>query len=75
MSLDIIGAIDGASSFHVNITPDALTSALEPYVVVPTICRRVWAGDDPENPQLTVCLKFNDEAAFQAMFPQPELDV
>ena len=35
---------------------------LEPFVVIPTSLLRVWAGDDPENPQWTVALKFADEA-------------
>lgn len=48
--------------WHVNITPDDLTPELEPYVVTPSALRRVWAGDDPVNPQWTVALRFTDEA-------------
>ena len=83
MSIDIIGTlstIDATdplnptvttlSGFHVNITPDELTEALEPFVVVPSKLKRVWAGDGPENPQYTVCLKFADEAEFTAIMPQ-----
>lgn len=48
--------------WHVNITTADLTPALEPFVVTPGILRRVFAGDDPENPQWTVALRFADEA-------------
>lgn len=51
--------------FHVNITPDVLTErpALAAKVHQPATLRRVWAGDDPAEPVLTVPLRFNGEAA------------
>jgi len=50
--------------YHVNTTVADLAEhpELEAFVVVPTTLRRVWAGDDPEDPTWTVALKFADEA-------------
>ena len=55
--------------YHVNTTVADLAEhpELEPFVVVPSILRRVWAGDDPENPQWTVALKFTDEDEARAV--------
>lgn len=47
--------------WHVNITPDVMQDKLKPYLVEPSPLRRVWAGDDPGNPLLTVPLKFESE--------------
>lgn len=46
--------------WHANATPEVLAARpdLEPYVVAPSFMRRVWAGDDPANPVLTVALRF-----------------
>ena len=49
--------------WHVNVTPDVLDDhpQLGDYLVEPSPLRRVWAGDDPLNPVLTVPLRFEDE--------------
>jgi hypothetical protein len=49
----ITGHIDG---YHVNVAPQVYTAELAPYVVTPTLPRRVFAGAE------TVFLKFADEA-------------
>lgn len=48
----------------VNITAEGLASRpdLQTFVVTPERLRRVWAGDDPESPDVTVALRFADEA-------------
>lgn len=50
--------------WHVNTTPEHLAAhpELGPFVITPTVLRRVWAGDDPEAPVMTVALQFADEA-------------
>ena len=50
--------------YHVNTTTADLAEhpELEAFRVFPSQMRRVFAGDDPENPQWTVALKFADEA-------------
>ena len=55
--------------YHVNTTVADLAEhpELEQFVVQPSALRRVWAGDDPENPQWTVALKFADEAEARAV--------
>lgn len=50
--------------YHVNIALQDLTPELEKFRVFPSQLRRVFAGDDPENPQWTVALKFADEKAY-----------
>lgn len=52
------------SGYRLNTTAEALTSRpdLETYRVDPPRLARVWAGDDPENPVITVALLFADEA-------------
>ena len=50
--------------WHVNTTSDGLITRpdLAPFVVAPSRLRQVWAGDDPEAPDVTVALRFTDEA-------------
>lgn len=50
--------------WHVNITASGLAARpeLAAWRVQPTTLRRVWAGDDPAAPVLTVALRFADEA-------------
>lgn len=72
MSVDIIGILCEASGaalpgFHVNITPEEMMAAYEPFLVTPQPCLRVWAGDDPYAPVLTVCLRFANEAEASAI--------
>ncbi len=72
MSVDIIGTlfeVEGAAlpGFHVNITPEKMIEAYGAFLVTPQPCLRVWAGDDPYNPTLTVCLRFADEAGAAAI--------
>jgi len=57
--------------WHINCTPGVLAARpeLEPFVVTPSVLRRVWAGDDPANPTQTVALRFEDEAEAQEYFP------
>ncbi|MFC0633308.1 hypothetical protein [Brevundimonas balnearis] len=54
--------------WHVNITTEGLAARpdLAPFVVTPTTLRRVWAGDDPAAPVVTVALRFADQAAAEA---------
>jgi len=55
--------------WHVNVTNEGLATRtdLESYVVTPTVLRRVWAGDNPTDPVVTVALRFADEAASLAI--------
>jgi len=74
MSVDAIGPLyndDGEplTGWHVNVTPDMVTAELEPFVVTPSRLRRVWAGDDPVEPEITVALRFADEAEALSFFP------
>lgn len=86
-SIDIIGTLYSAPAdpeavpealpgWHANVTPEMVTPDLKPYVVTPSRLRRVWAGDDPVEPQITVALRFADEAEGMAVLapylPQPE---
>lgn len=50
--------------WRVNITAEGLAQRadLAPYVVTPARLRRVWAGDDPADPDVTVALAFESEA-------------
>jgi hypothetical protein len=63
MDIDPIGAIEG-EGWHANITRRGLRERpdLEPFVIQPATLRRVWAGDDPEEPNVTVALRFESEA-------------
>lgn len=65
---DILGATEGGG-WLVNITRRGLRlrPELEAYVVTPTTLQRVWAGDDPGEPDVTVALRFDDEAAAAAL--------
>lgn len=80
--IDIIGIIYDApaeeggepvalSGWHVNTTPEYMAEhpELEPFQIVPSALRRVWAGDDPVNPVSTVALKFADEAEALSVLP------
>jgi hypothetical protein len=79
ITLDIIGTIYEPSpegeaptqltGWHVNTTVDdlALHPELLPHVVTPTSLRRVWAGDDPMAPIITVALRFADEAEAESI--------
>ena len=75
-SLDIIGTIYtddeepvALTGWHVNVTPDEIDAKpeLAPFVVTPSRLRRVWAGDDPVAPDITVALRFADEAEANAV--------
>jgi hypothetical protein len=77
MSVDVIGPLyndegDLLTGWHVNVTPDEVTPELEPFVVTPSRLRRVWAGDDPVGPEITVALRFADEAEALTFFPPAE---
>ena len=48
--------------YNINIAAACYTEALAPFVVQPQYPKRVFAGDDPANRTLTVCLTFADEA-------------
>lgn len=58
--------------WHVNVTADYFSDhpELAPFVVEPSPLRRVWAGDDPANPVVTVPLRFNDEEQAREYFPE-----
>lgn len=55
--------------WRVNITSDGLIARpdLAPFVVTPARLRQAWAGDDPEAPDVTVALRFADEAEAAAV--------
>jgi hypothetical protein len=42
--------------YHVNIAPSVYTEAMQPYVMTPTLPRRIFAGGE------TIFLRFEDEA-------------
>jgi hypothetical protein len=50
--------------WHINTTMGYLEAhpELNDFVVTPSILRRVWAGDDAENPTTTVALRFDSES-------------
>lgn len=52
--------------YNLNVAPQVMTPALEAFVVEPMHPKRVFAGDDPQNRTLTVCLQFADEAEAMA---------
>lgn len=58
--------------FHVNVTPDLMMERpeLEAFRVEPSPLRRVWAGDDPVNPVVTVPLRFADQKEAAKMLPE-----
>ena len=60
--------------WHVNVTADyyAEHPELAPFVVEPSPLRRVWAGDDPDNPVVTVPLRFADQAEAETHFPEAD---
>lgn len=73
-AIDVIGALYDMTEphapvrlwgFHVNVTPDVIVvrPELEAKIQTPLTLRRVWAGDDPDEPSLTVPLRFNGESA------------
>lgn len=79
---DVIGLLHGPTpedgseppalaGWHVNITAEGLAARpdLATYVVEPSLLRRVWAGDDPAAPVVTVALRFADEAEASALTP------
>lgn len=86
MSIDIIGPLyephptdpEGEPTllpgFHVNVTADYFSDhpELAPFVVEPSPLRRVWAGDDPDNPVVTVPLRFADQAEAETHFPEAD---
>ena len=61
--------------YHVNLptwpqTPDEFVAdhpALEPYRRQPPLLARIFAGDDPENPTMTLALRFADEGEARAV--------
>jgi hypothetical protein len=57
--------------WHVNTTPEGLAAReeLAPFVITPGRLRRVWAGDDPTAPVLTIALRFVDEAGADRLWP------
>lgn len=80
IELDMIGSlfdppiVEGGepvplAGWHVNTTPAGLAARpdLSAYVVTPNRLRRVWAGDDPASPVMTVALRFADEAEADAV--------
>lgn len=83
--IDVIGtiaevppeALDGVpvplDGWHVNVSVEQMAAHpdWQPFRIMPTRMRRVWAGDDPLNPQMTVALRFADadEAASLGLSP------
>lgn len=69
-------ALDG---FHVNMTAEAMFDRLARYRVTPTTLRRVFAGDDPADPQWTVALRFRDRTqarrALGVLWPRPAKEI
>lgn len=70
---DPLPGAEPVPGWHVNVTPDYLAERpdLHPFVVTPTILNRVWAGDDPEEPTMTVALRFADEAEAATVLELP----
>jgi hypothetical protein len=68
---DPLPSAEPLSGWHVNVTPAYLADRpeLEPFVVTPETMNRVWAGDDPEAPTMTVALRFADEEAAAGYLP------
>ena len=58
------------NSYDINISVSCMTSELENYVVEPSMPKRVFAGDDPENRTETVCLSFPNEATAISLIPE-----
>jgi hypothetical protein len=54
----IEGYVEG---YHLNVSPQVYTDALEPYRTTPRNPRRVFAGAE------TICLRFEDEAEARSM--------
>ena len=78
--LDIIGTLyrtqtdpetppEPLTGWHVNTTEAGLIANpdLVAFVITPSRLRRVWAGDDPVDPDLTVTLRFDSEAQARAV--------
>ena len=59
------------SGWHVNVTPEVMAEhpELEPFRVEPSPLRRVWSGDNHDNPVMTMPLRFADEAAARLAAP------
>ena len=61
--------------YHVNLptwpqTPDDfVTPELAPFRRTPPLLSRIFAGDDPENPTMTLALRFADEAEARDVLP------
>lgn len=84
MSIDIIGDLYDPHptdpeapatllpGWHVNVTADYLAEhpELAAFVVEPSPLRRVWAGDDPAAPLVTVPLRFADQTEAETYFPE-----
>jgi hypothetical protein len=51
--------------YNINIAAQIMTPALEAFVIEPAHPKRVFAGDNPDDRTLTVCLTFADEAEAQ----------
>lgn len=68
---DVLPEPEPYPGWRVNVTPAVMEARpeLEPFVITPTLLRRVWAGDDPAHPTMTVALRFADEAEAEAYFP------
>jgi hypothetical protein len=85
IELDIIGqlfdppTVEGGEpvelpGWHVNATVGGMAERpdLSQFLVTPSRMRRVWAGDDPVTPVLTVALKFADAAEADDALTDPE---
>ena len=62
--LPIFGAL--LPIYNLNVAPQVMTAELSSYVVEPVNPKRVFAGDDPANRSLTICLSFATEAEARA---------
>jgi hypothetical protein len=64
----------GLAGWHVNATLAGMAERpdLEAFVVTPSRMRRVWAGDDPVTPALTVALRFAEATEADAALATPE---
>lgn len=70
---DPLPSAEPVPGWHVNVTPDYLAERpeLETFVVTPATLNRVWAGDDPEDPTMTIALRFADEAEAATVLDLP----
>lgn len=72
---EVIAPTQPFPGYRVNTTPEVFAARpeLEEFQITPNRLRRVWAGDDPYDPQTTIALRFeSEEQANAILFPEAE---